>query len=294
MEQFYQDVIYPLVRSGKFQELFKELEKKLAEVTEKEIRCSLLGLLASFHATDGDASESWRRQRQMVEEYPDDPLAQNGMSKWHYYNSFPEHNLEDLAQALDYSAVAVEKARTSNAWRRNVLHDRCRIATAAGRFDIVAEAMEEILEVWADPCEPDIPMFEWDWLDDLPSGALDADLMARFQGVVDGVLEYRRRRDAGIPVLLEIDCFTRDGNGAMEPFSLSITEPVLEKRGFFRCVVTCPLIAKHPFNAQGDEDAKTFGDAVELIEAHLKRKGLELVDRDGDAVQLGNPYAGKP
>ena len=83
--------------------------------------------------------------------------------------------------AHNHSAEAVAKARAAESWRRSVLQDRCRIAVAAGRYDIVSEAMEEILDVWANPCEPDIPMFEADWLDALPSDAVEVDLLQRYR-----------------------------------------------------------------------------------------------------------------
>ena len=54
-----------------------------------------------------------------------------------------------------------------------------------GVDDPVAEAMAEILEVWSNPCEPDIPMFEGDWLDAIPEDAIDPDLLRRYRELTD-------------------------------------------------------------------------------------------------------------
>lgn len=140
-------------------------------------------------------AESFRWRRREIEEAPEDPIAWNGLATWYLYHPHRDATAEELDEGLRYSAVAVEKARASNTWRRNVLHDRCRIAVAAGRFDVVEDAMAEILSVWADPCEPDIPMFEWDWLTKVPPDAIDAGLRSHYQAVVAEVLARRAERE---------------------------------------------------------------------------------------------------
>ena len=175
------EVLMPMGRRGERDAIIATAEDMLAGETNPAFRQLLImGVSATLHVHGWDEeSLAWCERR--VAEAPDDPHAHNGLAMWYFVNSQPERSPGDLEKALEYSAEAAAKARASGSWRRSVLHDRCRIAVAARRYDIVAEAMEEILQVWANPCEPDIPAFETDWLDAIPAHAVEADLLERYR-----------------------------------------------------------------------------------------------------------------
>lgn len=197
-EEFVASIIRPLSRGwGDSTALLAKAESWLANETDTEIRKILIADIASALGCGGDVERSWQWSLRGVDEAPEDPHSYSHLAMWHFIGVYGHPETVDLAKALEYNALAVEKARKAKAWRRSMLHDRCRIATAAGRFDIVEEAMREILSIWPNPEDDDIPMFEWDWLKDVPAGALDANLMSDYQAVIDRVLANRARRQAG-------------------------------------------------------------------------------------------------
>lgn len=175
------EVLMPMGRRGERDALIGTAEDLLADEKDHAFRQLLImGVQAILHV-HGWEEESLAWCEREIAEAPDDPTAHNSLAMWYFVNAQPERDPDDLEKALEHSAVAVAKARASGSWRRYVLHDRCRIAVAAARYDIVAEAMEEILDVWADPCEPDIPAFETDWLDVIPANAVEAGLLKRYR-----------------------------------------------------------------------------------------------------------------
>lgn len=193
-EHFVLSVLKPLLKAEDAAGLDSRTNEYLQSEPDREARRHVMCTLASFLQLLGHEDEGWLWLKRQLEEAPHDPLAQNRLAAWYYYA--PRHpTREELEEALEHSLAAVEKARAANEWRRSVLHDRCRIATALQRWDVLEEAMAEILDVWADPCELDIPMFEWDWLKDVSAGAIDPVLRARYEETVDAVLEFRKQRD---------------------------------------------------------------------------------------------------
>ena len=175
------EVLMPMGRRGERDALIGKAEGILADETDPAFRdLVIMGVSAILHVNGWErGSLAWCERR--VGEAPDDPKSHNDLAMWYYANPLRKPTADELDQALQHSAKAVEKAREMGCWQRSVLHDRCRIATAAGKYDIVAEAMEEILEVWANPCEPDIPMFESDWLATIPIDAIENDLLERYR-----------------------------------------------------------------------------------------------------------------
>ena len=178
-------VLTPLGRRGERDALIETAEGVLAAEANQAFRQLLIMGVSAILQVHGWDAESLAWCERGVAEAPDDPTAHNGLAMWYYASSQPEWRSDHLEKALELSAEAVAKAHASGSWRRYVLHDRCRIALAAGRYDIVAEAMAEILEIWPNPDELDIPMFETDWLDAIPAGAVEAGLLERYRAAAD-------------------------------------------------------------------------------------------------------------
>jgi len=174
------DVLLPLGRRRNLGELIETAENILKDEADPVFRQLFMGGVSAVLHTNGWEDESLTWCRRAIAEFPEDPIVYNALAMRSFANPLREPTQEDLDKALEHSAVAVEKARSSNTWRRYVLHDRCRIAVAAKRYDIVTEAMAEILEVWVSPCEPDIPIFESDWLGTIPENAIEPDLLRRY------------------------------------------------------------------------------------------------------------------
>ena len=195
-EELRDKVVLPLARRrGDVAACLEIAERLLAEEADPECRGAMISAVSHALHCGGEVDLSWAWCLRSVEEQPDHPLTLNGPAAWLYYTPLGEPTADDLRRALDYNLVALEKAREAECWQRSILHDRCRIATSAGRWDVVEAAMREILEVWRNPSNSDIPMFEWDWLDRAPDGVLDGGLLADYRGVMERVLEFRRRRD---------------------------------------------------------------------------------------------------
>lgn len=196
-DKYRSTLIRPLAQGrGDSDALLATAESLLAIENDSEKRKRLIADVAAALSGGGDVERSWQWCMRGLDEDPEDCFFYNCLAVRHFMGVYGHPETVDLVKALEYSAVAVEKARKAKAWRRSMLHDRCRIATAAGRFDIVEEAMREILAIWPNPEDDDIPMFEWDWLKDVQAGALDANLMSDYQAVIDRVLANRERRQA--------------------------------------------------------------------------------------------------
>lgn len=297
---FHHRVTEPLLqRRGSVPELLADAERLLVEEADPDNRLSMFGDVASVLHCVGEEDLSWEWCQRGASEARDDPVALNRLATWYFYNPLREPTADDLALALEYNAAAVDKARKAHAWCRLILHDRCRIATAAGRFDIVAEAMREILDVWPNPDELDIPMFEWDWLARVPEGAIDEALRADYQSVVSRVLENRRRREeeeraaAGKPapavqpagVVMMFEAFAEDAEGNVAPFRLVIRLPLYDpNRGYF-CSVECPYLREKPFLIFGVDEDQACELAAGFVPRLLEGR-VRLIDDEGNEVTI--------
>lgn len=295
LREFERTVLRPLERAGRGKEMDEAARAFLAEITDPEVRKITMGTVSSWLHCCRAVEESWAWCERAVDEAPDDPIAQNRLATWFFYSPLSDPEPEDLELALEFNAEAVRKARTSNTWRRNVLHDRCRIAVAAGRHDLVAEAMAEILEVWNErTCIPDIPMFEWDWLDKVPAGAIDPDLLGRYEAMVAEVLRRRDERDEALKAdarvsVFEFSATARRRDGSTEPFTLTIFAANHDPQRGWNCVLSCPFLDNELLRIFGIDQRQAFELAVDFVRQSLGHMEAILLDGEGNPVQIPEP-----
>jgi len=180
-DSFEEDVLKPLRAQRRFSELCERLEERLRAETDVEVRKRIVFSLGNYRDIEGQQEESLRWALRGTREWPCDPLVWETLIQRRMYGgpSWPPP-AHDLADALRCSERAVAVALETDSWVRNVLFTRGRIANAAGRYDILEEVMQALIEDAPKTRKFDIPMIETDYLDGLPPGAVDPELRARF------------------------------------------------------------------------------------------------------------------
>lgn len=179
----YLDDFLRLGRSDDPRPLLKKAEEVLSAESDADFLKALFLGVATILAVNGWEKESLAWSQRAVDNFPEDPVVQSNLAMRPLLNPLRDPTQGELDQALLINHQALEKARGGKCWRRYVLSDRCRIAAVAGRYDVVAEAMADILEAWGNSSEPDTPVLEDDWLDNIPDGVLDKSLLEQYQAL---------------------------------------------------------------------------------------------------------------
>jgi len=189
---FERDVIAPLVRRRRYEEAALLLERRLEQATCPFVRAFIFQSLLMMRWRQGRRADSLGWAIRYTEEQPDEPLAWIGRALWHLTfgrNSPP--SAAELAEGLEYSDRALAVAYRTDTWVRHVLFDRGRIANAAGRHDVIEDVMRALIEDAPKTRDVETPMIETDFLDDLPPGAIDPDLRARFFAAMRSAVRHR-------------------------------------------------------------------------------------------------------
>lgn len=182
IRKFEEDVLHPLIREERYDELCEQITQRLSEETDPDFRYELKSdLITVLHLLDGAESRCIRAGESLVEEFPDHPLAWLQLAKMYFYvPKGQERTPEGTSKAFQYFDKALYVARERDEWVRYVLFDLCRAFASMTQYDELELVMREIMEDLAHTRRLDIPKLEGDWLRRIPRGSLDGDLIERY------------------------------------------------------------------------------------------------------------------
>jgi tetratricopeptide (TPR) repeat protein len=173
--------VKPLMDSRSYSEAADMVRSFLRSEGVPSRRLLLLQHLIDCLSGAGAWDEGLPVLREMIDLGPDDPLNWSRLSGWYFYTqgsyAADEETLRFALEAIDR---AIAKARVRGEWLRQCLNDRCRIAVAMKRYDLLEETMREILAIPPRRGVPDIRI-EDDFLQRVPEGAVDARLLADYR-----------------------------------------------------------------------------------------------------------------
>jgi len=190
----YKRTIWPLVEVRRLAEAIDRLREWVETDNRIGARSFLLHEISSFLMVSGRDDEALAVIHERIDFAPDDPMNWCGLAGWHFYgHGFYDANEETLKAALAAIETAVAKARVHGEWHCHCLNDRCRIAVAMKRYDLLEETLREILAM---PARPDVPdtQLEDDFLRRVPEGAIDRDLLARYRAALAAQEARRAKR----------------------------------------------------------------------------------------------------
>jgi hypothetical protein len=181
VERFFTEAIMPLMRRNAWGEAVACLQGELERESGIGRRLLLMSHLSHALIVDRRDNDALAVIHKMIELAPEDPLNWSRLAAWHFYpHGFYDAGLEHLEPALRAIDTAVSKARPSGYLLRYCLNDRCRIAVAMKRYDLLEETMREILAIPPRRGVPDIRI-EDDFLQRVPEGAVDMRLLADYR-----------------------------------------------------------------------------------------------------------------
>lgn len=138
-----------------------------------EERRILVGELGRLLIIEGDYSVAAQVLDEVIEEYPDD--VQFPARKAYLYL----YHLDDPEEALRCIDLALERARRTGFFRREVLGVKARILLELGRGQELSDVLEEIMSLRIKKSIPDIGR-ERDFIDRAPPGFIREDVLARY------------------------------------------------------------------------------------------------------------------
>lgn len=181
IERFFREAIEPLMRRSAWSDAVVRLRHELDQEDGIGRRLLLMSHLNRFLLLDGRDNDALAVIREMTVLAPDDPLNWSRLAAWHFYcHGFYDAASEDLEPALKAIDTGIAKAHPSGDLLRYCLNERCRIAVAMKRYDLLEETMRQILAIAPRRGIPDIRI-EDDFLRLVPEGAIDARLLADYQ-----------------------------------------------------------------------------------------------------------------
>lgn len=148
------------------------LESRLLEETRPDLRAQLFSLLGMECARLEDVTGHIDVFERAVSEFPAEPFMWTSLAGAYSYLG------HDLTRALQIANKAVEVARSTGKFRRQVLHSKARLLRDAkdyrGLERCVVEIMHEPKSLTADVAKED------DFLRNLPPGTLSDDVLKRY------------------------------------------------------------------------------------------------------------------
>lgn len=162
-----------LKRNQSDRELIERIKSRMNTESDVETARSLAFILASeFRRQEryGDAENTLLdlSEQDPAEPYPLIELAGQKL----YYEGKSAEGLAIIDRAL-------ERARRSGNFRRNALGVKARIAEKMRRYELIADVLREIMEIKPGESRIDVGV-ERDFVDRLPSGAIDDELLQRY------------------------------------------------------------------------------------------------------------------
>jgi hypothetical protein len=161
-------------REGRMHSFEQELRDlcSSAETTEEKFYCAL-EWASHYHFVQQD-SLALDSIKEGIALCPERVEAWLGLTEhYHYYDV-------DQELAAFYVEAALEKAEAENAFVRQVLGVRIRIALERGQFDVVNESLARLIAYRKPPHSVDVA-YEDDFVSRIPVGAVDEDVLQRYQ-----------------------------------------------------------------------------------------------------------------
>lgn len=195
VDHFVQEAIKPLMWRKAWSDAIARLRQELEQEARVGRRLVLMSHLNHCLIGAGRDDDALAVIQEMIGLAPDDPLNWTRLAGWHFYcHGFYNARPADLEQALRSIDIGIAKARASGYLLRYCLNERCRIAVAMKRFDLLEETMRDILAIPPRPGVPDIRIEE-DFLRFVPEGNIETQLLADYQAAY-AAQEARRRRSS--------------------------------------------------------------------------------------------------
>jgi len=190
----YERTIWPLAKERRLAEAIDRLREWVETDSRVGARSFLLFELSSLLMVSGRDDEALAVIHEHIDLEPDNPISQRGLAAWHFYgHGAYDASEETLTAALEAIETAVAKARVHGEWLRHCLNDRCRIVVAMKRYDLLEESLCEILAMPVRPGVPDTAI-EDDFLRQVPEGAINGDLLARYRAALAAQEARRAKR----------------------------------------------------------------------------------------------------
>ena len=148
------------------------IESKLLEETRPDLRAQLFNLLGMEYARLDDITGHIDVFERAVREFPSEPFMWTSLARSYSYRD------HDLPRALQIIDKAVEVARKTGQFRRQVLHSKARLLRDAKDFQglerCILEIIHEPRSVTADVTKED------DFLRNLPPGVISEDVLKSY------------------------------------------------------------------------------------------------------------------
>lgn len=209
LNTYFDDIVAPLVKQRRFDDLCDRLFELLADVTSAEIRYQLRADLSGYLRLAGKEEEGFRQALELADEFKDWPRAWMHLGAWYFYTPHPGHPTpEEQQKALAHYETALAVAYEHDEWVRFVLYDICRVLTAMEDYPALESRMREIINDLANARRTDMPAVERDWTERIPEGAIDPVFRERY--VALSKASYRRWRRLGedrltVPTLADLE-----------------------------------------------------------------------------------------
>lgn len=164
------------------------LIEALSKATDAQERAFILSRLASewqleiaklsFSAEHKEKFERIERAiRECTELEPQEPHHWIRLAEYfHYY-------VGDLDRALHVAETAIKKAEMERAFVRQAHGTRIRIALEAKDYSAIAQSLNSLVGYRPSGQEPDVAP-ESDFLSRIPAGAIDAEILGRYEAIV--------------------------------------------------------------------------------------------------------------
>lgn len=194
--QPFEDRFEALMLAKRFAEVAEALRSEIAAIRDPMARLGPMDDLAMVLELNGQPADALQVMIERVELAPDEPIGWCALANRHFCDGIcrtgDEAAMETALETIDRAVVVAE--RTGGAWLRHCLNDRARIASAAGRRDVLEDTIRRILTIPDGRGVPDTGI-EIDFLRDLPPGAVDPELSERLQERHAAASQRRRARE---------------------------------------------------------------------------------------------------
>jgi hypothetical protein len=192
----YDRAFWPLFLSQDYRDAEAVVREWLLDEADRDKRAFHLGFLEVVLIAQGQDAAALDVIHQRLRDAPDDPLEWGSLARFHSVrHDTTEFSPDPLRAALDAIDVAVEKARRTGHYLRFCLNDRCRIAVAMQRWDLLDDSLRQILAIPPGRGVPDIQL-EDDFLRRVPDGVIDPKVMAAYRSAMAEQAARRASRPA--------------------------------------------------------------------------------------------------
>ncbi len=169
------------VPSGQVPEGIKLLRKLLKRAVNNDEYIALAGLLLSEYAVFEMYDEQEILIRDEIKRFPNQPIPQITLA------NFLATVKKDLKGARKAAESAVKKAHEDGNFIRDAYNCRARIAVRAADYELLEDTLHKLIEYNPEPSSANVRL-ETDFLENIPEGAVDNDLLRTYRKISAGQL----------------------------------------------------------------------------------------------------------